>query len=217
MIGWLAYYFNRPATRNLWIIILLYGYLLIPLFNRKYLKILSASFPRMRIGIPILLVIITVLPLSIKLHLKSITRTVNYLEWIYKQDRIPTDTYSGVILKKDIVTHLNRKARYVENQPKNSKFEFMSAFAFTMPIESQRSSFGLPQDVFNETLSTTDHEILLKKLIKSKPDKILFDDYKVFSERLTNWESYYNRWKVRIAVDYSLEKTTDGWHVFKRK
>jgi hypothetical protein len=217
IIGWLAYYFNRPETRNLWIIIVLYGYLLIPLLNRKYLKLLSTSFPKIRIAIPVLLVVITILPLTIKSHMKSIPKTVNYLEWIYKQDRTATDTYSGVVLKKDVVTHLESKARYIESQPKDLKFEFMSAFSFTLPIESKRSSFGLPQDVFSEVLSKADHELLLEKLIESRPDKILFDDYSIFNDKLTNWETYYKRWKMKIADNYRLEKTTDGWHIFKRK
>jgi hypothetical protein len=149
--------------------------------------------------------------------MKSIPKTVNYLEWIYKQDRTATDTYSGVVLKKDVVTHLESKARYIESQPKDLKFEFMSAFSFTLPIESKRSSFGLPQDVFSEVLSKADHELLLEKLIESRPDKILFDDYSIFNDKLTNWETYYKRWKTKITDNYRLEKTTDGWHIFKRK
>jgi hypothetical protein len=217
MIGWLAYYFNRPDTQNLWTIIVLYGYLLIPLLDRKYLKLVSTSFPRMRIAIPLVLVIITLLPLTIKFHMKSIPKTANYLKEIYKQDRITTDTYSGVILKKDVVNYLERKARFIKSLPKNLKFEFMTAFSFTIPIESQHSSLGLPQDIFIEVLRKTDQKYLLKKLIASQPDQVLFDDYSIFGGNLTNWESYYERWKARISTDYRLERTTDGWHVFVKK
>jgi hypothetical protein len=216
MIGWLAYYFNRPETRNLWTIIVLYGYLLIPLLDRKYFRLLYISLPRTRISIPVLLVIITVLPVTIKFHLESIAKTIDYLERAFKQDRSATDIYSGVILKKEVVARLQGKARYIESLPKELKFDFLSAFSFTMPIESQRSSFGLPQDVFTEVLSKADHEILLTKLIKSGPEKILFDDFSVFSDKLINRESYYNRWKAKIADYYHLEETTEGWHVFKK-
>ena len=62
-----------------------------------------------------------------------------------------------------------------------------------MPILSGRSSFGLPQDVFNEVLTKQETDIFISNLRKNGPDYLLFDDFSMLDEKVVTWESFYHR------------------------
>jgi hypothetical protein len=218
IVGWLAYYFNRPDPRNLWIIFVLYGFLVIPLLHRRHISLSCRKFKKTSVPIPILIIILFVVPQAVSANLSSFTRTYDYIYHLTSTSPNTRSNYSGVLLEKEISEVLYRKADYLNKLPTNKSFEYMTAFSFSMPIESGRSSFGLPQDTFNEILKKNDLEILLKKLQKNGPDLLLFDNYDVFKfENLSQWKRYYARIRRQIEPFYQLEGKSDGWFIYTRR
>jgi hypothetical protein len=159
-----------------------------------------------------------VVPQAVSANLSSFTRTYDYIYHLTSTSPNTRSNYSGVLLEKEISEVLYRKADYLNKLPTNKSFEYMTAFSFSMPIESGRSSFGLPQDTFNEILTKNDLEILLKKLQKNGPDLLLFDNYDVFKfENLSQWKAYYARIRRQIGPFYQLEGKSDGWFIYTRR
>jgi hypothetical protein len=218
IVGWLAYYFNRPEPRNLWIIFVLYGFLILPLLHRRYISLSFKKIKKINIPIPILVIILFVVPQAVSANLSSLTRTYDYINHLMSAAPDTRAIYSGVILKKEIADALTRKAHYLIKLSTDKSIEYMTAFSFSLPIESGRSSFGLPQDAFIEILTKKDHELFLKNLQISGPDILLFDDYDAFRpQSLSHWESYYARIRRQIEPFYRLDGKSDGWYVYTRR
>ena len=218
ILGWLAYYFNRPELRNLWVIFVLYGFLVIPLLHHRYTAQLLKNARKITIPIPILVIMLFIVPQAISNNFKSFTRTYNYINYLLVTGLATKPNYSGIKLKKEIAQLLNLKARYLSKLSDDKTVGYLTAFSFSMPIESGRSSLALPQDAFIEVLSDNDHKLFIKNLQESGPDTLLFDDYsKIEQYNISNWRSYYSRIKRNIDQSYRLEEVTDGWQVYRRK
>ncbi len=218
IVGWLAYYFNRPEPRNLWIIFVLYGFLVLPLLHRRYFSQSFKKFKEMRVPIPVLVIILFIVPQAISANLAGLTKTYSYIKHLTYANPNVRENYSGIKLKKEITQLLNRKVHYLNKLPSDKTIEYLTAFSFSMPIESGRSSFSLPQDAFIEILSKKDQKLFIKKLREKGPDLLLFDHYSEFKhEDLSHWISYYSRIRQQIEPFYQLEKKSGGWYVYRRK
>ena len=100
IVGWLAYYFNRPDPRNLWIFIVLYGYLLIPFLHRRNFKLLAKSFPKSSVALPTLTLILFIAPLALKSNTNSFKRTYEYISEAYLSDNHEAANYLGDFAQK---------------------------------------------------------------------------------------------------------------------
>jgi hypothetical protein len=215
IVGWLAYYFNRPDPRNLWVIFVLYGFLILPLLHHRRI---SRAFKKASVPLPILIIVLFIVPQAISANISSFARTYGYINHLISTTPDTRSNYSGLWLKKEISEALNRKAHYLNKLPTDRSFEFMTAFSFSIPIISGRSSFGLPQDTFVEILTKNDHELFIKKLKEKGPEMLLFDDYDIFKfQDLSYWESYYARIIRQIEPFYQLERKSHGWCIYTRR
>ena len=217
ILGWLAYYFNRSELRNLWLVITLYGFLLTPLLSRRYLGMFLNRFPSSSVPIPILALALFIVPMLIKENQSSLMRSYNHFIPTFLSDSSTKSAYSGIKLKTSLVRILDRKVQYLKSLPYSTSFAYASAFSFTMPLVSKRRNFDIPQDVFNEVLTKSEHNIFMNQLEKNGPNLLLFDDYDQFGEEVSYWRSFYARMQKSIKPFYKIMKVQDGWRIYQRQ
>ena len=219
IVLWFAYYAKGPHFWNLWTLLFLYSFLLSAIVRLSYLRSLSFGGRRLIRDWRFFALSLIVLPGIAFSNLLLMPSAWQVFRPALVGERWAVTEVSGVKLPKDVADLLLQKAGYVrEAQATHAEsMLFLTANSFSMPLLTGYYPLLPFQDVFAETITRDDFQLLKDRIARRAPDIILVDEPGSLLAGYPEQQRFFSRLMRDLSVSYLPAGSSHGWAVWKRR
>ena len=217
LLVWFAYFANRPHPWNLWTFQFLYAFLFADVLDWHSLRSLTRrNLTRIVLDWKVAAFAFVVLPVVLSNNYFALRAAIHP----EGQPVVPSTmrTISGISMPEASAKLLQEKADFLVRQDASTLF--ISRQSYSLSLLTQRFNPLRAQDVFSETITNADFEVLVADIRGLSPRVILFDAPDPASRipeytTIIGYTRFFDRLKGRLAERYQHVAITDGWEVME--
>ena len=211
---WFAYYVNGPERWYLWTYQFLYGFFLStylhPMLLRKKVPLLRAAHYRA------VLFSVVVGPVLVGSNYQALYSVTQAARLQFGQTAKEGVAVSGVWLRPKIASFLQSKADYLSATARTGSVAYVTADSYFMPMLTGIDARLAVTDPYYGTMEKKDYAPLMESILRSKPDRILFDEPTAEFDWPVPQKKFFDRVQQSLAPVFEYKKSEGGWRVYER-
>lgn len=222
ILVWMAYYFNRVHHWNLWTHTFLFTFLIIDLLPRPmnvwkdWKGLLALGDKRVPAMAFFLIFIIGPAFINTGLSELKVAWRSTAQRLALARDSSGMEHLSGLWVDSRCAQDIRTKSVYLAEASKEKRIVFVGANQFLLQLHTG-IFFPLPvQDLFTESISTTCFLENVAALKAYAPEVILLDEMSKCQGCFPERGPFRGELVVRLAPDYLLARSANGWKVLER-